>query len=69
VSKYVLGIDADLALNDIWKHIAQDSIDAADRWINKLFLKRSRLWGGFQASPLTRESASSFLLSFRHGKN
>jgi len=37
VSKYVLGIDADLDLDDIWDFIAQDSIDAADRWINKLF--------------------------------
>jgi plasmid stabilization system protein ParE len=37
VSKYVLSVDADLDLDDIWDHIAQDSIDAADRWIGRLF--------------------------------
>jgi plasmid stabilization system protein ParE len=37
VSDYVLSPDADLDLNDIWEYIATDSIDAADRWIGKLF--------------------------------
>lgn len=35
--KYVLGEAANLDLDEIWEYIAQDSIDAADRWIDKLF--------------------------------
>ena len=34
---YVLSADADLDLDEIWEYIAADSIDAADRWIRKLF--------------------------------
>jgi plasmid stabilization system protein ParE len=37
MSAYVLSEDADLDLDDIWEHIAQDNIDAPDRWIGKLF--------------------------------
>ncbi len=37
MSGYVLSADADLGLDSIWEHIAADSIDAADRWIGKLF--------------------------------
>ncbi len=37
MNAYVLGEDADLDLDDIWEYIAQDNIDAADRWIAKLF--------------------------------
>ena len=37
MSRYVLGRDAELDLDDIWEYIAADSIDAADRWIGKLF--------------------------------
>jgi toxin ParE1/3/4 len=37
VSGYVLSVDADLDLNEIWEYIAQDKIDDADRWIAKLF--------------------------------
>jgi antitoxin ParD1/3/4/toxin ParE1/3/4 len=37
VSKYVLNVDAEQDLNEIWEYIADDSIDAADRWIDKLF--------------------------------
>jgi len=37
VSDYVLSVDADFDLDDIWEYIAADSIDAADRWIGKLF--------------------------------
>jgi len=37
VNKYVLSDDAEQDLNEIWEHIADDSIDAADRWIDKLF--------------------------------
>jgi plasmid stabilization system protein ParE len=37
MSVYVLSEEADLDLDDIWEYIAQDNIDAADRWIGKLF--------------------------------
>jgi toxin ParE1/3/4 len=37
VKDYVLSIDAELDLDEIWAFIAQDNIDAADRWIGKLF--------------------------------
>jgi len=34
---YVLSVDADLDLNEIWEYFAADNIDAADRWLGKLF--------------------------------
>lgn len=34
---YVLGTDAYLDLDKIWDYIAADNIDAADRWVAKLF--------------------------------
>jgi antitoxin ParD1/3/4 len=34
---YVLSVSAELDLDQIWEYIADDSIDAADRWIDKLF--------------------------------
>lgn len=34
---YRLGTAAEFDLNAIWEYIALDSIDAADRWIAKLF--------------------------------
>ena len=37
MSGYVLGEDAEFDLIDIWEYIAGDNIDAADRWIGKLF--------------------------------
>jgi plasmid stabilization system protein ParE len=37
VSGYVLSVEADFDLDDIWDYIAADSMDAADRWIGKLF--------------------------------
>lgn len=37
MNRYVLGPEADQDLTDIWDYIAADSIDAADRWIGKLF--------------------------------
>ncbi len=37
MSSYVLSADAALDLDDFWEYIAADSIDAADRWIGKLF--------------------------------
>ncbi len=37
MSKYVLSTAAELDLNAIWEYIAEDNVDAADRWIDKLF--------------------------------
>jgi plasmid stabilization system protein ParE len=37
VSGYILSVDADLDLDEIWEYIAADNIDAADHWIEKLF--------------------------------
>ena len=37
MKEYVLGAGAELDLDDIWEYIAQDNINAADRWIGKLF--------------------------------
>jgi toxin ParE1/3/4 len=36
-SGYILSVDADLDLDEIWEYIAADNIDAADHWIEKLF--------------------------------
>jgi plasmid stabilization system protein ParE len=37
VSGYILSVDADSDLDDVWEYIAADNIDAADHWIEKLF--------------------------------
>jgi len=37
VSKYVLGIPAELDLDEIWEYIAEDNIESADRWVGRLF--------------------------------
>jgi toxin ParE1/3/4 len=37
VSRYVLSVAAELDLNQIWDFIAEDNINAADRWIETLF--------------------------------
>lgn len=33
----VLSTGAELDLDEIWEYIAQDNIEAADRWVGKLF--------------------------------
>ena len=37
MSGYVLGRAAESDLDTIWEYIAQDNIEAADRWIARLF--------------------------------
>jgi len=37
VNGYVLSADADFDLDEIWEYIVADNLDAADRWIGKLF--------------------------------
>ena len=37
MTEYVLSSGAALDLDAIWEYIARDNIDAADRWVTKLF--------------------------------
>ena len=37
MSGYILSVDTDFDLDEIWEYIAADNIDAADHWIEKLF--------------------------------
>ena len=37
MSDYILSTAAEFDLDEIWEYIAADNIDAADRWIAKLF--------------------------------
>jgi len=37
MSSYALGRDAEQDLDDLWEYIAQDSVEAADRVIAKMF--------------------------------
>lgn len=37
MNECALSVGAELDLDEIWEYIAQDNIDAADRWIGKLF--------------------------------
>ncbi len=37
MTQYILSEDAELDLDGIWEYIAEDNIDAADKWIGKLF--------------------------------
>jgi plasmid stabilization system protein ParE len=37
VTQYVLSDDAAHDLDDIWDYIAEDNVDAADHWIDRLF--------------------------------
>lgn len=36
MSEYVLGTGAESDPNEIWEYIAEDNLDAADRWLEKL---------------------------------
>jgi plasmid stabilization system protein ParE len=37
VSGYVFGAEVERDLDEIWEYIASDDLDAADRWIGKLY--------------------------------
>jgi plasmid stabilization system protein ParE len=66
VTGYVLSVDADLDLDDIWEYIARDNIDAADRWIAKLFDAFEAL-GRTPGMGHTRSTARTVsTLDFRH---
>ncbi|HWF46770.1 MAG TPA: hypothetical protein VG168_07175 [Bryobacteraceae bacterium] len=40
MTTYVLSADADLDLDEVWEYIAEDNVDAADRWIERLSIRR-----------------------------
>ena len=63
MSGYVLSVDADFDLDDIWEYIAADSIDAADRWIGKLFDAFEAL-SGAPGMGHRREDLTSFPVLF-----
>ncbi len=77
MSGYILGADADLDLDEIWEYIARDSIDAADRWIEKLFdafeaLARTPGMGhkrkDLTAHPVLFWPVGSYLIIYRDGR-
>ena len=77
MSGYVLARDADLDLDNIWEHIAEDDIDAADRWIERLFeafKKLGRTPGmGHKRDDLTKHPllfwpVDSYLIIYRTGR-
>ncbi|MGA2536219.1 MAG: type II toxin-antitoxin system RelE/ParE family toxin [Terracidiphilus sp.] len=37
MNAYALSVAAEMDLDEIWEYIANDSIEAADRWIGRLF--------------------------------
>jgi plasmid stabilization system protein ParE len=63
VNKYVLNVDAEQDLNEIWEYIADDSIDAADRWIAKLFDAFESL-AQFPGTGHKREDLTAFPVLF-----
>jgi plasmid stabilization system protein ParE len=74
VSGYVLARDADLDLDSIWEYIAEDDIDAADGWIERLieaFEKLGQTPGmGHKRDDLTEYSllfwpVGSYLIIYR----
>ena len=63
MKKYLLGIDAELDLLEIWEYIAEDSVDAADRWVGKLFEAFDAL-AGTPAMGHKREDLTSHPIRF-----
>lgn len=78
MSGYILSTDADLDLDEIWEYIALDSIDAADRWIEKLFDAFEALAGtpgmghkreDLTAHPVRFWPVDSYLIVYRIGRS
>ena len=63
MSGYILSVDADFDLDDIWEYIAADSVNAADRWIGKLFDAFEAL-GRTPGMDHQREDLTSFPVLF-----
>lgn len=64
MSGFVLTADSELDLNSIWDYIAADSLDAADRWIEKLYAAFEALGRnpglGHKREDLTRQPVLFF---------
>ncbi len=68
MSAYTLSADTDLDLGAIWEFIAQDDIDAADRWIGRLFSTLTRL-DGHPASAISATDLTAYpVLFFRSAR-
>jgi len=63
MNRYVLSVAAELDLDSIWEYIAQDNIDAADRWISKLF-DEFEVLGRTPRMGHKREDLTSFPILF-----
>ena len=78
MSGFVLGVDADFDLDDIWEYIALDDVNAADRWIEKLFasfesLARAPGMGHRRADltsyPVSFWPVDAYLIIYRADRN
>lgn len=74
MKKYVLGVGAELDLHEIWDFIAVNNIDAADRWIRRLFAAFESLAASpgmghsredLTASPILFWSVGAYLVLYR----
>lgn len=74
---YVLASEVEFDLDEIWEHIALDSVDIADKWIGKFYdafelIARNPHVGhereDLAAHPVLFWPVGSFLVIYRHGK-
>ena len=63
MSGYILSAAVEFDLDEIWEYIAADNIDAADRWIAKLFDAFEAL-GQMPGMGHRREDLTSFPVLF-----
>jgi plasmid stabilization system protein ParE len=63
VSGYILSTAAEFDFDEIWEYIAADNIDAADRWVGKLFDAFEAL-GQMPGMGHRREDLTSFPVLF-----
>jgi plasmid stabilization system protein ParE len=68
LSRYVLSSEALAELDDIWGYIAQDDIEAADRWIAKLLDACELLARNPQAGHARNDLTESSFLFWPVGK-
>lgn len=63
MSGYRLSADVEFDLAEIWEFIARDSVDAADRWIARLF-EAFELLGRSPGAGHTRQDLTAALVRF-----
>ena len=63
MSGYILSTAAEFDFDEIWEYIAADNIDAADRWVGKLFDAFEAL-GQMPGMGHRREDLTSFPVLF-----